>query len=223
MAKTLLDGINETLKATQIIAGDSAELMSLTRSNIQVYIDASVRHWNEAIGVLYSSAELPLPTELAEDTITLVADTRDYELDSSLVQIRWPFQDETNGHFIRKFNGEYLDLVNSQPQPANYIGLPDSGVIRPTDGFLYLDRLPTSVEAGRIYKYRYDKDLVLTSETDPMPFSDAVFRQMVPVTKQLWERDFKKTFDEALFRIGVGTAARLLTKQQQNSSWRSYA
>lgn len=223
MAKTLLNGVNELLKTVTIIAGDSAELASLTDSARQVYVDAAVRIWNEVLGEMYSTAELPMPSELAENTITLVTDDRDYALETDLVQLHWPFLDETNGDFIHKFRGEYLDLINTQPQPANFTGQPLFGVIRPTDGQLYLDRIPTSTENGRVYKYRYDKDLELTAFDDTVPFNDVVFRALVPACAQLWERDFKKTFDAQIFQTFVGQAARYMTEQQPRDSWRSYA
>ena len=220
---TLLNGVNEVLKAVQIIAGDSQELTTLTDSSRQAFIDTAVRLWNEAIDELFSATNMPKPTELAENTITLVADDRDYALQSNMNQLYWPFLDETNGDFIFEAKGGYLGIVNSQPQPANFTGQPVTAAIRDTDGQLYLDRIPTAAEAGRVYKYRYDKDLELTAAADNMPFNDVVFRAMVPVVTQLWKRDWEAQFDGDMFLTSLGRAGRYLTRKQARASWRSYA
>ena len=216
---TLLNGVNEVLKRVRFIQGDSGLLTSLTDQARQSAVDVAVQVWNEAIEELYSMAEVPLPQEMAENTITLVTSDRDYVLQTDLIQLHWPFHDETNGRYITEFPGGYLALTKSQLVPANETGQPYFAVIRPTDGFLYLDKLPTATENGQVYKYRYDKDISLALAADTFPFSDAVFRAMVAATAQYWQRDWQRDFDEEIFRANLGRAARLLTQQQQHTNW----
>lgn len=223
MAKSLLNGVNDVLKKVSIIAGDSGELSSLTDSARQVNIDLVVSAWNEAIEELYSRTSTPLPKELAENTITLATDDRDYALQSDLVQLHWPLLNETDGDYLHQYEGGYLKMVADQPQPDNFTGLPLAGAIRPTDGQLYLDRIPTAAENGRVYKYWYDKDLSLSGAADLMPFNDSVYRAMVPVVAEIWRRDKERTFDDGSFAVSLGRAGRLLTRNQAARSWRSYA
>lgn len=213
MAKTLLNAVNDILKRTGRIAGDSGELDSLTDSARQKWIDNAVQVVNEGIEELYSSSGVPLPNEQAEGTITLAANTRAYTLASDLVQLRWPFIDKTNNQYLTEYPGGYDAMLVNDPEQDD-TGLPHWGAIRPTDGKLHLDRDPTSVEAGRVYTYQYDKDISLSLAADTFPFSDAVYRGMLPAWVQLWERDNNNEFDNALFRASIGRAARLITQLQ---------
>jgi hypothetical protein len=211
MAKTLLNAVNEILVRVGNVHGDTGLLASLTSSARQRPIDIAIQVVNEGIDELYTTCRLPLPLSQAESTITLVASDRDYSLASDLVQMRWPLIDKTNAQYIHPYPGGYNAILVNDPEQDD-TGLPYYGAISPVDGTLYLDRLPTSADAGRIYTYQYDKDLVLTDKDDTVPFNDTVFRAMVPAWAQLWRRDQQKEFDAAIFRMSVGRAAGLLSK-----------
>lgn len=219
MAKTLLDGVNESLRRLNKISGDAGALASLTDSPRQVWIDTAVQAWNEATEELFSASGMALPNEVAESTITLVTDDRDYALASDLVQLRWPLQDRTNGQYIRAYPGGYAALIAAQPVPANFTGLAQFAAIRPTDGQLYLDAIPTATENGAVYTYLYDKDVSMSSASDAMPFSDAVFRALVPAVAELMAINHKREFNGDLFRSSMGRAARLLTQQQPRTHY----
>lgn len=218
MSKTLLNGINEVLKRAQIVDSNS-ELTSLTSSANQVWIDIAIQVLNEVMTSLYDESGVTLPNELAESTITLATDDRDYALASDLVSLRFPLIDQTNGEYITEYPGGYDQLIYDQAIPANYTGLPLNAAIRSTDGELYLDRIPTSNENGRVYKYLYDKQIQLTAADHTFPFSDTVFWSMIPAAYQIFRREVNKEFDEGIFRMSYGKSARLLTKKQQNDSW----
>lgn len=219
MAKTLLEGVNDVLKRVRIIRGQVGELSTLTDSGRQGWIDLATQAWNESVEQLYETAEVPLPSELGEATITLATGDRDYALASGLNVLRFPLLDETNGQVIREYPGGYITLVNEQIFPASYTGLPYFGAIRPTDGELYLDRIPTADENGNVYKYRYDKDVSLALAADTFPFSDAVYRAMVPVVAEVWKREERKEFDDDMYRQNMGRASRLLRQQPMRTSW----
>lgn len=218
MAKTLLNAVNEILKRTSNIAGDAGLLTSLTDSARQVVIDAAVQVVNEGIEELYSASHLPMPNELTDNSITLVAGTRHYSLQSNVVQIRWPLIDRTNGQYIVEYPGGYEEIIINDPE-IDDTGLPTMGAIRPVDSVLYLDRAPTAAEAGRIYFYQYDKDISISSSTSEVPFKDAVFRAMVPAWVQLFKRERRNEFDGELFRLSIGRASRLLTQKQMRTHW----
>lgn len=218
MAKTLLDGVNEILKRTGVIAGDAGELTTLTDSARQRPIDVAVQAINEGIDELYSASSIPLPNEQGESTVTLVAGTRAYSLAADLVQLRWPMIDKTNNQYLLEYGGGYNALLALDPEQDD-TGLPFAAAIRPTDGKLHLDRVPTSVEAGRVYTYQYDKDVALTAAASEVPFSDAAFRGMVPAWVQIWKREMRNEFDGELFKVNIGRASRFLTQQQMRDNY----
>lgn len=215
---TLLQAVNEILKRTGEIAGENQEFSNLTNDARQRAIDVAVQVINEGMDELYSTTGLPHPKEQAEDTITLVAGDRDYALASDLVQLRFPLIDKSNNHYIFEFAGGYNRLLIHDPEQDD-TGLPHYGVISPVDGQLYLDRAPTSNDAGRVYTYQYDKDLSLSDSADTFPFPDAVFRAMVPAWVQLWKREMRNEFDGDLFNANMGRASRFLMQKHPRTHW----
>ena len=212
MAKTLLDGVNEILRKKNLVAGDAALLTSLTDSARQSWIDVAVQAINEGIDEVYSITQRSLPNQMVEATITLATSTKAYALPSGLVRLHWPLIDRTHTRFIQEYAGGYEQMLLVD-LAQNFTGLPLFATIRASDGFLVLDRTPTVAENGNVYNYQYDKDTVLSSASDTMPFNNAVFRAMVPVWTQIWERQ-KRTqdYDPAMFKMSLGRAARLLTQ-----------
>lgn len=220
MAKTLLNAVNETLKRVRIISGDSSALSTLVDPARQNYVDTAVQAINEALEELYSTSGLPMPEELSSDTIILATNVRSYGLPTNMVQMHWPLIDRTNTQYIYEYPGTYLDLLKIDPEQDD-LGQPMFAAINPEDGELYLDRAPTSTYNGRVYTFQYDKDISLSSANDRVPFSDAVFRAMVPVWAELWKRDQRQSFDGDFVGLQIGRASRLVTQQQQRRSWRN--
>lgn len=216
--KTLLNAVNEIFRRVGLIAGDAGLLTSLTDSARQVSVDQAVQAINEVIDELYSTTNTALPNEQAESTITLATGTRAYSLATDLSQLRWPLRDKTNSQFIIPFPGGYDALLNLDIEQDD-TGLPHYGAIRPTDGKLHLDRAPTSTDNGKVYTYQYDKNTALSLLTDTVPFGDPVFRALIPAFVQIWKREARNQFDEALMKGSMGRASRLLTQQQERSSW----
>lgn len=210
MAKTLLQAVNEVFKRTSIVAGDAGALTTLTDSARQVSIDQAVQVINEGIDELYSTADVSVPNEQAESTITLVLATRAYSLATDLVKLRWPLIDKTNSQFMVEYPGGYNALLLGDLEQDD-TGLAHFAAIRPTDGKLYLDRAPTSAEVGRVYTYQYDKTLGMSAASDTVPFNDAIFRAMVPAWVQLFKRERRDEFDQPLYRASMGRASRMLS------------
>lgn len=219
MTKTLLNGVNEVMKRTGWIEGDSDLLTTLTESARQHVIDVIVQVWNEANDTLYDESRVPRTPELKSVDITLATGDRDYALPTDMLQLRWPGLDETLGFYIHMYPGGYESLRISQQIPSQFQGLPQLAAIIPTTGELYMDRIPTSEENGRIYKFVYDKDQELTLPADTMPYSDAVFRAMVPAVSQLARRDLKNDFDAGIFGTQIGQASRFLSQRQFRERW----
>lgn len=218
MAKTLLNAVNEIFKRASLVAGDAGVLTTLTDSARQHWIDKAVQVVNEGNDDLYSTSGTPIPNGQAESTITLVTGTRAYSLAAGAVRLRFPLIDKTNSQFIAEYPGGYNAILLSDPEQDD-TGLPHYGAVRPTDGYLHLDRAPTSADNGKVYTYQYDKDIGMSLAADTVPYKDAVFRAMVPVWVQLFKRDDRGEFDGALYREGVGRAARLMRQVPPRSDY----
>lgn len=219
MAKTLIDGVNEVLKKVDVLDSDSGVLADLTDSGKQTFIDTAVQVLNEVVDELYSLAEQPKPNQLAEDTITLVLDDQDYALADDLVRLRreFGFIDESNNQVITILDS-YRELIHGDLEQDD-TGLPTFGAIRPTDGQLWVDRKPTANEVGRVYKYRYEKELELSVAADTFPFGNTVFRAVIPAAAELWKLYRHREFSQGLFDGSMGRAARLLSRVSPRNSW----
>jgi hypothetical protein len=218
MAKTLLNGVNEVLKRVNVIAGDASALTNLVDSARQHPIDITVQVINEGMDRLYSYAQQSMPKQQAESAITLVNGTRDYELEDDLIELHFPLIDRTNTQFIVDFPGGYDKMLELDPE-QNDTGLPYFAAINPLNGDLHMDRAPTSVEAGRVYTYQYERDLVVAAADDEFPFTDVVFRSMVPCWAQLYKREMKNEFDTVLFNMSLGLASRYLSQLEPRDSY----
>ena len=215
--KTLLNGVNEILKRVSVIDGNDDELLSLTSSALQIYIDLAVQVANEVLEQLYDLGA-PKPEETGEGTLTLVTDTRAYALESDLVELRFPMLDTTNGRYISHYPGGYVKLRQDQPF-NNETGIPEYGVIRTTDGYLYLDKSPTSTENGNQYTYWYDKDISLSLASDTFPFSDSAFRAFVPACAEMWRSYRNKEFNSVAYNQSMGRCIRAIRKRPQNDCY----
>lgn len=218
MAKTLLNAVNEILTRVGLVGGDAGLLTTLTDSARQVAINQAIQVVNEGTDELYSTSEISLPNKQAESSIVLVTGTRAYSLAAGLVRLRFPLIDKTNTQLIEEYPGGYNAMLLGDMEQDD-TGLPHFGAIRPTDGYLHLDRAPSSDEHGRTYTYQYDKDTVMAAAADTVPFKDEVFRAMVPAWVQLWKREARNEFDGELYRQAVGRASRDLTQKQPRKDY----
>lgn len=218
MAKTLLQGVNEVLNRTAITSA-AGEVSSISNQGKQVYIDTIIQIWNETIDLCCNQMGIPHVGETGSSTITLVTDTREYDLPSDLVQLRYPLIDQTNGHYIWEWPGGYETMRIQQFTPADWTGLPYAAAINPSTGKLRLDRSPTSLENGFVYDLLYDKDLVMTAGADVFPFSDAAFRAIVPVVAEVFERRNRNDFDEKEYRENLSRALAFMNKKNRRTHW----
>lgn len=217
--KTLLDGVNEVLKRTGIIQGESEQFTSLTGNNRQSSVDVCVQVWNETVDEVFSKTKTPFPRETATRQIILANTIREYVLPDNLVIIRWPLLDTTNTQRIDKYPGGYERLRIDLSYQANPTGLPTLGALNTSNNKLSLDRIPTTVEAGRSYEILYDRDTVMTEETDLYPFNDIVFRNFVPAVAHKWREAKQKPFDAGERNRALSTAMRYLRQEEPIEQW----
>lgn len=218
MTKTLLQGINDLLDRVGILDANG-ELGSLTNQGKQLFIDLGVQIWNETVDEICSMVGDIRIGESGSSTITLVTGTREYDLPSDLVQIRWPLMDQTNGHWIWEFPGGYQAMRACQQIPADWLGLPYSAALNPTTGKLRMERTPTASENGLVYDLLYDKDLVMDEAADTFPFSDATYRAVLPVVAQAWERRKRNDFDKEEYRRQLARAVSFSNKENRRTHW----
>ncbi len=206
MSHTLLDAVNETLKRANVIV-TGALFTSLIDSAQQHTIDVAVQVINEGIDELYSGTKM-MPSEQAESTITLVTGQREYSLAADLIRIMWPMIDRTNLQFLYEMPGGYNELLLYDPQ-QNYTGQPLWAAISPITGKLRVDRACDAPDNGRVYTYEYEKNVTLVNASDAIPFNDETFRAMVPAWVQLYKREMRNEFDQALWQQSIGRASRM--------------
>lgn len=227
MTKTLLNGVNDVLKRTGVIKGNSGDLVSLEDTQRQVNIDLAVQAWNETILELFDLSDTPMPNEMATQAITLVTNDRDYTLNSNVVTIRWPLRNDTTGFQVQHYPNGWEGIQEDQYLPNNYTGKPSFACIRP-DGLLYFDKIPTSAENGLTLTMYYDKSIIMSVFTDVFPFNDTVYQYLISaVTEKIkMGRDEQS---EARYKISLskynsmlGQAARKLSMLPRLNYWTPY-
>ena len=213
---TLLDAVNAIGSRAKFL-DTGGKLTQLEDSARQLYIDVAIQCWNEAIVELYDAAREPMPTELASGVFQLVNGSRVVSLPTALVKLHFPIIQQSDGYQI--FEADYLAIQRAQLTPLTFTGRPNYAAIDPTNGSLYLDRTPTSAEAGEVYSYWYDKDVLLSDATDTMPFNDTVYQMLIPAVTEKWKIEFNKEFTDGLWAKQMGLAARHLSRTVRHSHY----
>ena len=215
---TFLTAVNDVLSRTSITSA-SGEVSSLTNAGKQVYIDTIVQIWNETLDDAANMMGIPHIGETSSSVLTLVLDQREYDLPTDLVQIRWPLVDTDLGHFIWEYPGGYTQMRVDQFIPSDWIGLAYTAAINPTTMKLRLDRAPSADEVGNTYDLLYDKDLSMSAATDTVPYTDAVYRALVPVVTEVFERRNRNDFDEAEYRRNLSRALAFMNRSNRRTHW----
>ncbi len=218
--KTLLQGVNEVLiKASAL--DTSGQLSSLSDNARQTWIDLAVQVLNEVVDEIYSLGKWSKPKQLKVGTITLATNAREYALRSDAIRLRTEFDliDETNNHIIEVLGDDgYYQIIRGDHEQDD-TGKPTFCAISPISGNIYMDRIPTATENGLEYKYRYDRDFELEDATDQFPFSNAVFRAVIPAAAELWKLNRHQDFSSDVFRLSLGRAGRLARKTPPRQTW----
>ena len=217
--KQLLDGVSRVLiKVSEIESRDT--LTSLTDSSRQVFIDTAVDAWNETIDELYQLTRHPRPNAIKTKSVTLVAGQREYRLHSTLITLRYDFHliDETNDHIIRLVEDGYRSILFGDLGQDD-TGLPSFATINPENEKLIFDRAPTSADAGRVYKYRFEKDLEMNDATDIFPFTDVVFRALVGAVAEKWKFEHRESGSLDVYNRFLAQAASRLRQSPLRASW----
>ena len=219
MAHTLLSAVNRAFKRVRLIQGDAGALTTLTDSPRQADIDIMVQAFQEVTQDLLEVCEMA-NSEIGTGTITLVDSTREYATASDFEGMATNVMvDQTNGYYLHAYPGGYEAMFSEQLQPSNHTGSPHFYAINPTNGNFRLDAIPTSNEAGRVYTYNYRKTIRFSTATDTFPFSDQIVEELMPAVKEVWNRESKEKFDQAIYQRAMARAAKSLTQAEQKKYW----
>lgn len=216
---TFLTGVNDVLNRVHITSVNGP-ITSFTDSGRQVHIDLAIQLWNEAIDSLYDIANIPRVQETAVTNITLVTGTREYDLPSGFVQIRWPLLDETHGYEISEYPGGYVQMRRDQLQPSQWTGLPMYAAINPTTSKLRMDRAPDADSNGFVFALLYDKNNGMSATTDVIPVpNDPCYRALVAAIAEVWELKKRNDLEPGMFRSSLARAASFMSQAPRRSHW----
>ena len=215
---TLLEGVNVVLG--KVGALNNGELTTLTDSSIQRWINVAVDAWNDVIDDLYELTPRVRPNAIKSSTITLVQGQREYALHSNLVKIRTEYHliDETNNDII-EFQPDAHQAFTFSDIEVDDVGNPHLATLNPENGRLLLDKDPAADDAGKVYKYRYEKDLELTDATDEFPFANAVYRALRDATTEKWKFEIRNEGNQEVYDRALARAAAKLTKMPKRMHW----
>lgn len=216
---TLLAGINAVLNRVHITSVNGP-ITSLTDQGRQVHIDLCVQLWNEAIDTLYDMTGTSRTQEAATSSITLESGTREYDLPTDLVQIRWSLLNEANGYEILEYAGGYEQMRRDQLQPSSWTGLPMFAAINPTNGKLRMDRAPDDDSDGIVFVLLYDQDNAISAAADVIPVpNDACYRALVAAIAEVWEMKKRDDFEPGMFRSSLARAASFMAQAPRRTHW----
>ncbi len=201
MAYTFLVAVNAVLKRIKIVQGDTDPLTSFSVSGIQTEIDNAKQVWNEVLHELYSYGVLT--GEVAEGSITLTENEREYSLESDFEEFSGKsyqtrvFVDQTNGRKLFEYPAEsgedpYNRMFVDQLVPDQHDGLPNYWALSRKASKVRVDSDPGSTDAGAVYKYLYDKRISLSVITDTFPVSDTVVDALTPVVAEMLTMDSRQ-------------------------------
>lgn len=225
MALTLLQTVNLLLRKAGVIGDD---LAALTSQSIQEDVDAAVAAVNEAVDEL--SVLGVVPSMATEGTIVLATGDRDYAVASDYVQLADDlFVCETDGTVLYPYNKDVTDkgfaeLRRVQLQPDNETGSPNFYTIDPTSGQFYLDKIPTSTENGKTYRYLYQKEINFStgSPSATFPILDEAIRQLVPAAAQVFQRMRRNQFDAEDFQRSLARTAKIARRSPPRTHYGPY-
>lgn len=188
-----LEAVNELLIIEGIISGDDDEISSFSDSQHVISTKLAKRAVQQELASLIADQVIPYERETA--TLTTVVGTRTYALATGFTRFRgtpnpylWEIDDagDAVGPFVKEFPGGEESLIRTyfqytvhQAKPIYWYWVGGSELT------IGLYPIP---DVAYKYRYYYEKDVSVSSETDTMPFvTNTQSQQFV----QLAARKFK--------------------------------
>lgn len=236
---TLLDGVNEVLMRARKI---DQPLTSMVDPGVQTWINIATSTWNDAIMGLQKTDAFN--GEVVEGEIVLkdgdalrqqlgdfegAEEAREYDLPEDFVQMRGKrprdmvFLDQEESRRIYPYPGEqYADeqrLFVVQSVPEKVKGFPTWYVILKTKRRFRLDKWPGAEEAGKVYKYRYERSLFMRNPTDKFPFHDQVIQALFESVAQGIRDKLNGQFNLVEFENSVGQATAFASQREKKNGY----
>ena len=174
---TFLEGVNRILRENTILAGDDADLTTFnTTQHKATCMLAEIAIQNT---LTFLIADKLIPYEVTDGNITYVSGTRVYDLPGDFIRFvdESPFllELDSNGNsaniYVPKYPGgeEMLsrEVLNYRSQSGAPIYFYE---VKGTTKKIGLFQVPDSSKDGVITRFRYEKSVYITSESDILPF-----------------------------------------------------
>lgn len=196
---TFLEAVNRMLRLSTLMQWDDEDITSFSNTQHAGNINLCQQAVQHVINELVSDRFLW--PEDAEGNITMVADTRTYSLASDFVQLQgkrpWLFElegvagtDATN--YISEYPGGEDQLEKQVFQYTSQTGTPQWFYFT-DDKEVGIYPIPGTDEAGTVYRYQYEKNVMVVNESDNLPFdSDQKAYAFVDMATRLFTFLFTK-------------------------------
>lgn len=168
---TFIDGVNRLLRINNVIKGDDDNITTFSDTQHASDISLAQIAVQDELGEIVS--ERLIPYEKGSNTISLVAGTRTYALQSDFIRFYGvaSFYDSTNNNRIYQWPGGEVALMNQDFQYQTNQGAPSwfywVETTAKTVGFY---NVPNSTYDGRSLSYDYEKSVMVSNSTDTLPF-----------------------------------------------------
>lgn len=214
---TFLQALNRLLRSESIIRGDDDDVVLFSDTNHAATINlAKIAIQNE---LTHLTAFDFVPYEESQSTITMAEGTRTYILNSKFVRfIGQPV-------LLKEDGSGNSDNVYIYPYPGGEkdlrISIPDYQETKGGVSYFYTTggtskkigvfNVPDATEAGTVYRYYYEKDVSVSTETDNIPL---ITESEANTFVEIAARRFKYLFStpevrDVLFPAGVDRDAQI--------------
>lgn len=217
---TLLDVVNRCLRRQRLTDSNDEVLTDFTDDRLRVDVDMIIDAVNDTLYYFFDISDFS-PYETTDDTITLVAGTREYATATGFFLLASKhMKNHTDGHTITEYPGGYQGMFEEQHIPNDYVGQPNFWVINPNNGMIRLDTAPEAAQAGDVYTYVYQKQLNMAAHTDTFPFGDEVVRALIPAFVQMYRRENNpEEYDDGMFQSALAMAIAGLHNQPVSATY----
>ncbi len=177
---TFLEAVNRILREEGIIQGDDEEATSFTQTQHGASLALAQIAVQSELSSLVSDAFIPYEEKV--DTITSAADTRTYTLASDFQQFQELFMEELDsgsqatGTRITHYLGGEEQLRRNVPRYREDTGRPINFYI-PGGATKSVGLWPVP-DSAITYRYYYESDVNVSTETDTVPFTTTTEAQV---------------------------------------------
>lgn len=175
---TFLEGVNRLLRIATVLSGDDDDLPSFDSTQHRAALQQAKIAIQSTLNELVSDNILPY--EETDGTLTYVGNQRVYDLPPDFVRFKGsPFllELDSNGESANRFVPEYRggeerlrwEILDYRSQTGNPVWF---YTVRGTTKQIGLYPVPDANHDGTQVRFPYEKNVSVTQESDPLPFTD---------------------------------------------------